>query len=270
MEKEAIEQTGVLPRSIMRTFDRFLRQLLPGTETYVLQEFRISRYQVLVSVQCLLVLFILPLVIQYLVKIFLLTPFIEFFWNTYQTEIFFNSFQQNQALLQVENFDNKVYFESLLNDNFFSVDYSIKEKYKEKILELAIQFNNQSIENITNIFSDFITFFTICFLFFKMESQIIILRSFITESIYSFSDTTKSFLLILLTDLLVGFHSPRGWEFFLELLFRHFGFSGNQDSMLLFIATFPVLLDTIFKYWIFRYLNKISPSTVATYHNMIE
>ncbi|CAL5225752.1 cemAHiC_scaffold_21, partial [Coccomyxa viridis] len=35
-------------------------------------------------------------------------------------------------------------------------------------------------------------------------------------------------------------------------------------------AAFPVFLDTIFKYWIFRYLNKISPSTVATYHNMIE
>ena len=103
-----------------------------------------------------------------------------------------------------------------------------------------------------------------------MRPQIIILKSFLTESIYSLSDTTKSFLLILITDLLVGFHSPRGWEISIELFLKHLGWPENQDFIFLFVATFPVFLDTVFKYWIFRYLNKISPSTVATYHNMIE
>nr|WQA10869.1 chloroplast envelope membrane protein [Streptosarcina sp. YL-2023a] len=103
-----------------------------------------------------------------------------------------------------------------------------------------------------------------------MKPQIIILKSFLTESIYSLSDTTKSFLLILSTDLLVGFHSPRGWEFLIEFLLKHFGLPESRDFIYLFVATFPVLLDTVFKYWIFRYLNKISPSTVATYHSMIE
>jgi CemA family len=103
-----------------------------------------------------------------------------------------------------------------------------------------------------------------------MKPQIIILKSFLAESLYNLSDTTKSFLLILLTDLLVGFHSPRGWEVVIEILLRNFGFPENEDFILLFVATFPVLLDTVFKYWIFRYLNQISPSTVATYHNMIE
>jgi hypothetical protein len=83
------------------------------------------------------------------------------------------------------------------------------------------------------------------------------------------SDTTKSFLLLLGTDLLVGFHSPRGWELFLEFALNRFGFPHNENFIFLFVATFPVLLDTVFKYWIFRYLNKISPSTVATYHAMI-
>jgi hypothetical protein len=76
------------------------------------------------------------------------------------------------------------------------------------------------------------------------------------ESIYSLSDTTKSFLL-LLTDLLVGFHSPRGWELFLEFCFKSLWISHNENFIFLFVATFPVLLDTVFKYWIFRYLNKI-------------
>jgi lipoprotein signal peptidase len=49
-----------------------------------------------------------------------------------------------------------------------------------------------------------------------------------------------------------------------------FGIAENEDFIFLFVATVPVLLDTLIKYWIFRYLNKVSPSTVATYHSLIE
>ena len=146
----------------------------------------------------------------------------------------------------------------------------IKEKVQDKILELAVYYNQQTILSITNVVGDLVSLFTLGCLFIWMRPEITILKSFLIEAIYSLSDTTKSFLLILLTDLLVGFHSPRGWETALELLLKHFGLPENQDFVFLFVATFPVLLDTVFKYWIFRHLNKISPSTVATYHSMIE
>ena len=146
----------------------------------------------------------------------------------------------------------------------------IKERVQNKILELAIYYNQQTILSITNVIGDLISLFTLGVLFIWMKPEISILKSFLIEAIYSLSDTTKSFLLILLTDLLVGFHSPRGWETALELLLKHFGLPENQDFVFLFVATLPVILDTVFKYWIFRHLNKISPSTVATYHNMIE
>lgn len=335
MAKQAIEQTGLIPRSIIRTFDRFRKQLLPGAEKLVIQEFRISRFQVLVSVKCLVSLTIIPLIINYLLKNFLLIPVTENFWNRQQNEIFLNSYQQDRAFTEIKKFEEKIYFEFLINDldnNFIfesdksdqenttlgglnRIKYSLNSNFKElsekdlakkqtteeikelhfestiqkrkktqliesknviqedlqeKIIELAIHYNQQSIIALTNLFGDFITFGIISFLVIWMKPQIIILKSFLTESIYSLSDTTKSFLLILGTDLLVGFHSPRGWEIFLELILRHFGFPENQDFIYLFVATFPVLLDTVFKYWIFRYLNQISPSTVATYHSMIE
>jgi len=212
--------------------------------------------------------------------------------------------QQNHALKEIQNFEEKLYFETLITDETFYaystkkevvsisdlsesekeistklIDSSVyssntnevlKKKFQEKTIEIAFEYNQQSILAVTNIFCDFFTFLTILILFIVMKPQIIILKSFLTESIYSLSDTTKSFLLIFFTDLLVGFHSPRGWDLVLELFLQHFGLPENQDFILLFVATFPVLLDTVFKYWIFRYLNKISPSTVATYHNMIE
>lgn len=268
MENKTIEQTGLVPRSIIRTFDRFRRQLLPGAEMSVIQEFRISRYQILVSVKSFIILLVIPLSINFLLRTFVLTPLTEYFWNTYQEDVFLNSFQQERAFEDLKKFEEQIYFESLIEEeNRPSI---VSEKIQKKTIELASEYNQESIEAITNFFSDLITFITITILFVWMKPQIIILKSFLTESIYSLSDTTKSFLLILFTDLLVGFHSPRGWDLFLESLILHFGLPENPDFILLFVATFPVLLDTVFKYWIFRYLNKISPSTVATYHNMIE
>ena len=392
MVKKAVEQTGLIPRSIIRTFDRFRKQLFPEAEKLIIQEFRISRYQFLVSIKCLLSLIFIPFIVNFLIKNFLLIPLTENLWNTRQPDIFLNSYQQDQAFNELRKFQEKLYFDYLLtdvdikkshsecftqpstffclqtqiptlsilktstkkNDNFISIpvastpinqvnivenfvekqsfflfdkaiikkeltqnpcnlicekyeiskkiakenltfsfvlfsksnethignsilhknikvqDDVVKQLIKKKTLELAIYHNHKSILALTNLIGDFITFLVIILLIVYMKPQISILKSFLTESIYSLNDTKKSFLLILGTDLLVGFHSPRGWEICLELILRYFGFPENKNFVFLFVATFPVLLDTVFKYWIFRYLNKISPSTVATYHSMIE
>jgi hypothetical protein len=312
MERQAFEPTGLVPRSIIRTFDRFRQQLLPKTKAAAIQEFRISRYQVLVSLKCLTSLLLVPCFINLIAKTFFLTPAIEYLWNLQQNEIFLNSYQEERALFEMEAFSEESYFDSLLEKRSLSeisrdeggdpspssqfdapevppwslvatsgtrgnwgepslkFEGKLRARLQEKALNLAVLYNKESTLAITNLLGDIVTSATIGILFVWMKPQIIILKSFLTESLYSLSDTTKSFLLILGTDLLVGFHSPRGWEIAIEVLLRHFGLPENQDFIFLFVAAFPVFLDTIFKYWIFRYLNKISPSTVATYHNMIE
>jgi hypothetical protein len=331
MDKQAFEPTGLVPRSIIRTVERFRQQLLPGTEAIAIQEFRISRYQVLVSLKSFATLLCVPLAVNLLVKTLLLSPAVEYFWNLHQNEIFLNSYQEDRALLEMQNFSEKVFFESLLaetsstyitHQSSWDVDKEVKQiqaipqtvllpltaqkdiellsqnafhsldtlpkfnttteslasnqrlvmqqQFQHRATQLATFYNRESLQAIINLLGDCVTFITVFLLSIWMRPQIIILKSFLTESIYSLSDTSKSFLLILCTDLLVGFHSPRGWEIAIESLLRHFGLPENQDFIFLFVAAFPVFLDTIFKYWIFRYLNKISPSTVATYHNMIE
>ena len=102
------------------------------------------------------------------------------------------------------------------------------------------------------------------------KRQLSILKSFAGDTTYSLSDSAKAFLIILSTDLFVGFHSPYGWQIILEGALKRFGLPENKDFVFMFIATFPVVMDAIFKYWIFRYLNRISPSAVATYRNMNE
>lgn len=298
MQKEAFEPTGLIPRSIIRTFDRFVQQLLPGTEKIAIQEYQVSRYQILVSIKSLFTLICIPLLVNSTVKSFLLTPLTEHFWNSSQGEIFLNEYQEKRAFIEMQDFSDKIFFESLINDQAQAKIYwdgttnppehtrtlqslqkqtfsekesfNLQTKFQVKSLEIATTYNKQSILAITSLLGDLLTFFTVYLLFLLMKPQIIILKSFLTESIYSLSDTTKSFLLILGMDLLVGFHSPRGWEIVLENVLRHLGLPENENFILLFVALFPVFLDTVFKYWIFRYLNKISPSTVVTYHSMLE
>jgi len=77
-------------------------------------------------------------------------------------------------------------------------------------------------------------------------------------------------LLILFSDTFVGFHSSYGWEILLENILKHFGLPQERSFIFSFVATLPVLLDTLFKYWIFKHLNGISPSIVSTYHKMNE
>jgi hypothetical protein len=141
---------------------------------------------------------------------------------------------------------------------------------QEKTIELAIRYNNQSVEAITNFFADLLSLITLCYLLFALEIQINITKSFLLEVFFGLDDSKKSLLILLITDLLVGYHSSNLWELFFESLFNHYGLPESQTGIFLLVATLPVLLDVLFKYLIFRHLNRSSPATVATYHAMIE
>jgi hypothetical protein len=67
---------------------------------------------------------------------------------------------------------------------------------------------------------------------------------------------------------LLGYHSEEGWTAALSLLSHHYGLHAQTDGLHLFVATVPVLLDSLFKYWIFVELNKIDPAAAVTLRQM--
>jgi hypothetical protein len=154
----------------------------------------------------------------------------------------------------------------------FSANFqnSLQKRLQTKIVEFAKHYNEESIEAVTNFFADILSFATLWFLLVRLEIQINITKSFLLEVFFGLDDSKKSLLLLFLTDLLVGYHSPNIWELFFQTLFDHYGLPESQTTIFLLVATLPVLLDVLFKYLIFRHLNRASPATVATYHAMIE
>ena len=270
INQSTLDKTSIIPRSISRLFEKFTKELDPNAEVEALEEFKVSRYQTVTSVKYILFLFIMPVLINQLAKSFIFGPCVNYLWNHEEHGIFLNESQEERAFSELQRFEEKLHFEILIGRIQNPSSSFINHKMTDKALEIATDYANESSSAVKNILADFLSGTIFISILIVSKRQFSILKSFINELIYGLSDTAKAFLIILFTDMFVGFHSPHGWEVIIEIILRHFGLPESRDFIFVFISTFPVVLDTIFKYWIFRYLNKISPSAVATYHNMNE
>jgi len=266
------DKTDVLPRSILRTFSRIRQELDPKAEEKVVKNFRNSKLKTIISLKFILTLIIVPILTQQVTKTFLVGPIVDHFRNeTVAAEnIFLNLDLEEEAFVELKRFEEELQFRSLLG---FGPKISLEEKeekVKEKATEIAEEYRNRGTNAIKNIFADLLSLVAFGLVIFTNKQDIVILKSFMDDIVYGLSDSAKAFIIILFTDIFVGFHSPHGWEVILEGVSRHLGLPENRDFIFLFIATFPVILDSVIKYWIFRYLNRVSPSAVATLRGMNE
>lgn len=269
-KRRKVDTTGILPRSILNTISRLQIELDPNSEEDVVKNFRQAQKRTIISIRFLLLLIIVPLLTHQIAKTLVVGPLVQHFRGSETDEVFLNEEMEEEALQKLQRFEEEIKFESFITKAPALYPEEIENKLKEKASEIAEEFRAESINAIKNIFADIFSVAAFIWLLVTSKSSIVVLKDFIDHVVYGLSDSAKAFLIILFTDIFVGFHSPHGWEVILEGISRHWGLPANRDFIFLFIATFPVILDTIFKYWIFRYLNRISPSAVATYRNMNE
>ncbi|MGA7932948.1 MAG: proton extrusion protein PcxA [Kovacikia sp.] len=265
-----LDKTGVLPRSIAGTLNRIKRDLDPKSEQQVVQTFRTNRTKTYISIRFLLLLIIVPLLTQQLSKVFVVGPIVDHFRPPERSDVFINFELEEEALQELRTFEERLKFQGLVSNTPRLSEGEINDRMKDKALELKQEYSELSGNAVKNVFSDLLSLIAFAIVIATNRPGIAVLKSFIDETVYGLSDSAKAFIIILFTDMFVGFHSPHGWEVLLDGIAKHLGLPSNHDFIFLFIATFPVILDTIFKYWIFRYLNRISPSAVATYKNMNE
>lgn len=264
------DKTGVLPRSILRTFSRIQQELDPKAEEEVVRNFRNSKLKTIISLKFLLTLVIVPILTHQISKTFIVGPLVEHFRSKNEVGVFLNYELEEEAFGELKRFEEELKFKTLIGLAPTISHEEMEEKVKEKANELAEEFRQLGSNAIKNIFSDLLSVVAFCLVIFNSKQEIVIFKSFIDDLIYGLSDSAKAFIIILFTDIFVGFHSPHGWEVILTGISRHLGLPENHSFIFLFIATFPVILDSVFKYWIFRYLNRVSPSAVATYKTMNE
>nr|YP_010624227.1 CemA [Smilax cocculoides]WBF98857.1 envelope membrane carbon uptake protein [Smilax cocculoides] len=199
-----------------------------------------------------------------------LEPWVINWWNTRQSETFLNDIQEKNVL---ERF--------IELEELFLLDEMIKEYPETHIQKPRIGIHKETIQLvktqkeyhfhiILNFSTNIICFAILSGYFILGNEELVILNSWVQELLYNLSDTIKAFSILLVTDLWIGFHSTHGWELMIGSVYNDFGLAHNDQIISGLVSTFPVILDTIVKYWIFHYLNRVSPSLVVIYHSMNE
>nr|YP_010503168.1 chloroplast envelope membrane protein [Salsola collina]UXE30528.1 chloroplast envelope membrane protein [Salsola collina] len=189
-------------------------------------------------------------------------------WNTKQSETFLNDIQEKGFLEKFIKLKKLHLLDEMIKEYPETHLPKLRIGIHNETIQLMKMHNDDCIHIILHFSTNFICFFILSSYSLLGNKELILLNSWVQKFLYNLSDTIKAFSILLLTDLCIGFHSPHGWELMIGSIYKDFGFTHNDQIISGLVSTFPVILDTILKYWIFRYLNRVSPSLVVIYHSM--
>nr|YP_009411737.1 chloroplast envelope protein [Schima crenata]YP_009411911.1 chloroplast envelope protein [Schima multibracteata]YP_009412085.1 chloroplast envelope protein [Schima remotiserrata]YP_009412172.1 chloroplast envelope protein [Schima sericans]YP_009412259.1 chloroplast envelope protein [Schima sinensis]YP_009412346.1 chloroplast envelope protein [Schima superba]YP_009415939.1 chloroplast envelope protein [Gordonia brandegeei]YP_009418197.1 chloroplast envelope protein [Franklinia alatamaha]Y len=189
-------------------------------------------------------------------------------WNTRQSETYLNDIQEKNILEKFIELEELLLLEEMIKEYSETHLQKLRIGIHKETIQLIKIYNEDRIHTILHFSTNIICFVILSGYSILGNEELVILNSWAQEFLYNLSDTIKAFSILLLTDLCIGFHSPHGWELMIGSVYKDFGFVHNDQIISGLVSTFPVILDTILKYWIFRYLNRVSPSLVVIYHSM--
>nr|YP_010991338.1 chloroplast envelope membrane protein [Dendrobium sulcatum]WOX61705.1 chloroplast envelope membrane protein [Dendrobium sulcatum] len=191
-------------------------------------------------------------------------------WNTRQSEILLNDIQEKNVLEKFMELEELFLLDEMIKEYSETHMQRLRIGMHKETIQLVQRHNESHFHIILHFSTNLICFAILSGYFFLGNEELFILNSWIQEFLYNLSDTIKAFSILLVTDLWIGFHSTHGWELMIGSIYNDFGLAQNDQIISGLVSTFPVILDTIVKYWIFHFLNRVSPSLVVIYHSMNE
>lgn len=190
------DTTGVLPRSIFNTINRLQAELDPQAEQNVVQNFRTSQKRTIISIRFILLLIIIPILTHQLSKAFLIGPIIDHVREPKQAVVFLNEEMEEEALLKLQRFEEKIKFENLLANVSPPIE-NIETQLKEKAEEIAGEFSQESANALKNVFADILSVIAFVFSLLISKREIAVLKTFFDNIVYGLSDSAKAFIIIL-------------------------------------------------------------------------
>ncbi|OAY70671.1 Chloroplast envelope membrane protein, partial [Ananas comosus] len=181
-------------------------------------------------------------------------------WNTGQSETLLNIIQEKNVLERFIELEELFLLDEMIKEYPETHIQKLRIGIHKETIQLVKTHNEYHLHIILHFSTNIISFAILSGYFILGNEELVILNSWVQEFLYNLSDTIKAFSILLVTDLWIGFHSTHGWELIIGSFYNDFGLAHNDQIISGLVSTFPVILDTIVKYWIFRYLNRVSPS----------
>nr|YP_009435059.1 chloroplast envelope membrane protein [Lobelia laxa]ATG25061.1 chloroplast envelope membrane protein [Lobelia laxa] len=199
-----------------------------------------------------------------------LESWVTTWWNTVQSEPFWNDIEEKSILEKFLELDELLLLDEMIKEYSETHLQNLRIGIHNETIQLIKMHNEDRIHTILHLSINFISFLILSGYSILGNKELVILNSWTQEFLYNVSDTTKALSILLLADLCLGFHSTRGWELIISSVYKDFGFVHNDQLIACLVCILPVILDSIFKYWVFYYLNRLSPSLVVIYHSISE
>ncbi len=286
-------EKSILPGSFFKAFDRVKRNVSGSYTDYekdIVEELRQSRQRINQALRYIIILIISVIIVQFLSKTLIFNPMINSFIDPNNMNVKFSPAIEEKAFSDLKLAKERIEFDYMIKsimlersrekqespkaESFPQPEKSASEEVDALIQQESVRilkkYNDASLDGIKNLLSDITAAFVFYLFLLSGRKELMTIKEFLDEILYSLNDNAKAFLIIISTDTFVGFHSSEGWDALLTVLFAHFGLPENKILAQSFISTVPVFLDGLFKFWIFQYLTQASPATATIYREMNE
>ncbi|PZU92627.1 MAG: hypothetical protein DCE90_17825 [Pseudanabaena sp.] len=286
-------EKSILPGSFFKAFDRVKRNLSGSYTDYekdIVEELRQSRERIKQASRYIAVLVVAVIAVQVLSKILIFSPLINSLTDTNNMAVKFSPAIEERAFEELRIAKERIEFQFTVKTFLQEQRETEQEKQEElgtapeakpeeegvekliqaESMRILKKYNQESLNGVKNLLADITSAFVFYLFLISGREELMTIKEFLDEVLYSLNDNAKAFLIIISTDTFVGFHSSEGWDALLTVVFQHFGLPENRILAQSFISTVPVFLDGLFKFWIFQYLTQASPSTATIYREMNE
>lgn len=283
-------EKSILPGSFFKAFDRVKRNLTgsyPDYEKDIVEELRQSQKRITQALRYIVILVISVIAVQFLSKAIVFSPMIDSFIDPSTMTVKFSPAVEERAFNALRLAKERIEFDYTIKSIVLEESAErqestspkktaaeqseeIEELIRQESVRILKRFNAESLDGVKNLLADITASFVFYLFVLSGRKELVTIKEFLDEVLYSLNDNAKAFLIIISTDTFVGFHSSEGWDALLTVLFNHFGLPENKILAQSFISTVPVFLDGLFKFWIFQYLTQASPATATIYREMNE
>jgi hypothetical protein len=292
-QQVASVEKSILPGSFLKAFDRVRRNVSGAYTDYekdIVDELRQSRQRINQALRYIIILIVSVIAVQLLSKALIFSPMINSFIDPNNISTKFSPAIEEKAFNALKLAKERIEFEYMIKSIVLERSREKQESTKSELstqpqkpaseevealiqqesLQILKRYNDASLDGIKNLLADITAAFVFYVFLLSGRKELMAIKEFLDEILYSLNDNAKAFLIIISTDTFVGFHSSEGWDALLTVLFAHFGLPENKILAQSFISTVPVFLDGLFKFWVFQYLTQASPATATIYREMNE
>jgi hypothetical protein len=240
-------------------------------EEDLLYEDKVFQYTSQTTAKFVALLVLVPWAVGFVFHDYVLVPFLNRYVELVPFAAQLLDVRKDQKIEMVETLKHeklRLHFEAEIRQAPPPSDEEVWEHTKHKARELREELRLENRKAFGNIWSDMVVGITAFLILVFNRSKVEIMKFTGSRIVKGISDTGKAFLLILVTDIFLGYHSESGWHTLIEMLLEHYGLMVDESAITIFICTVPVSMDVCVKLWVFKYLPKLSPSTGATFHEM--